>query len=144
MTGYTNDAAEVLDATECWGLVDGTRVSRLALSVQGEPDIYPVTVRAHDGTLTVRTVPGTKLAMLVTHDRVALEWDGVEEGTAWSVVVHGTARRLETGRQVAAAESGEPLHPLVEVPTEDWVEVEPHEVTGRRFRLHRSSDDDAL
>ncbi|WP_435735650.1 pyridoxamine 5'-phosphate oxidase family protein [Cellulosimicrobium sp. PMB13] len=135
MTGYTDDAAEVLDTTTCWALIDGTHVSRLAVSVQGEPDIYPVSVRAHDGTLTFRTIPGTKLATLVTNDRVALEWDGVEEDSAWSVVVRGTARRLDSAEQVAAAGSVvEPLVPLVDVPTEEWVRVDPHAVSGRRFR----------
>ncbi|WP_251150724.1 pyridoxamine 5'-phosphate oxidase family protein [Cellulosimicrobium sp. Marseille-Q4280] len=138
MTGYTNDAPEVLDATTCWALIAGTRVSRLAVSVRGEPDIYPVSVRAHDGTLTFRTIPGTKLATLVTNDRVALEWDGVDGDSAWSVVVHGTARRLDTAEQVSAAESAaEPLVPLVDVPTEEWVRIDPHAVSGRRF--HRAA-----
>lgn len=141
MTGYTNDAAEVLDAATCWELIAGTRVSRLAVSVRGEPDIYPVSVRAHDGGLTFRTIPGTKLATLVTNDRVALEWDGVEEDSAWSVVVRGTARRLDTAEQVAAVESAvEPLAPLVDVPTEEWVRIEPQTISGRRFLLAAGSE----
>ncbi|MCB7137761.1 pyridoxamine 5'-phosphate oxidase family protein [Cellulosimicrobium marinum] len=143
MTGYTEDPVEVLDQPACRALVAGTHVARLAVSVRGEPDIFPVTVRAHDDTLVFRMVPGTKLATLVTNDRVALEWDGISDGTAWSVVVRGTARRLETAEQVEAEERvGPPLVPVVDVPTEEWVAVAAHDVTGRRFRLapHGTTD----
>lgn len=137
MTGYSQDAATAIDAQECWTLVAGTRVARLAVSVGGAPDIYPVTVRAVGDVLGFRTVPGTKLASLVTNARVALEWDEVTPDAAWSVVVRGTARRLETAREVAALgppDGDDALVPLVDVPTEEWVRVEPHDVSGRRFR----------
>ncbi len=73
MTGYTHDGPQILDADASWDLVEGTHVARLAVSVRGEPDIYPVTVRAHERTLAFRTVPGTKLATLTTNERVAVE-----------------------------------------------------------------------
>ncbi|MBD5788117.1 pyridoxamine 5'-phosphate oxidase family protein [Cellulosimicrobium terreum] len=135
MTGYTPENVELLGPAECRELVDGTHVARLALSVGGEPDIYPLTVRTQEGRAVFRTVPGTKLATLVTNARVALEWDGVRPDHAWSVVARGTAARLETAAEVAAVEaSPEPLEPVVDVPTEDWVAVTLGEVTGRRFR----------
>jgi nitroimidazol reductase NimA-like FMN-containing flavoprotein (pyridoxamine 5'-phosphate oxidase superfamily) len=135
MAGYTDDAASTLDAAQCWALVEGTHVARLAVSVGGEPDIFPVTVRAHDGTLAFRTVPGTKLATLVTNDRVALEWDDVGDDDAWSVVVRGTARRLQTAQEMAAvAAVDEALVPTVDVHTEEWVTIDARDVVGRRFR----------
>ena len=51
MTGYTHDGPQILDADASWDLVEGTHVARLAVSVRGEPDIYPVTVRAHGDLL---------------------------------------------------------------------------------------------
>lgn len=137
MTGYPQEAATALTAQECWVLVAGTRVARLAVSVGGAPDIYPVTVHADGDVLTFRTVPGTKLATLVTNDRVALEWDDVATEEAWSVVVRGTARRLETAREVAVVQPpdrDDVVAPLVDVPTEEWVRVVAREVSGRRFR----------
>ena len=100
MTGYTHDAPQILDADASWDLVEGTHVARLAVSVRGEPDIYPVTVRAHERTLAFRTVPGTKLATLAINERVALEWDHVDDDGAWSVVARGTAHRLRTEHEV--------------------------------------------
>ena len=114
--------------------MDGTHVARLAVSVRGEPDIYPVTVRAHERTLAFRTVPGTKLATLAINERVALEWDHVDDDGAWSVVARGTAHRLRTEHEVDPVREGaDPLVPTVDVPTEEWVVVEAHELTGRRF-----------
>lgn len=134
MTGYTNDGPQVLDADTSWDLVEGTRVARLAVSVRGEPDIYPVTVHAHGRTLAFRTVPGTKLATLATNERVALEWDEVSADGAWSVVARGTARRLVTEHEIEDVVGAfAPFVPVVDVPTEEWVVVEPREVTGRRF-----------
>jgi uncharacterized protein len=143
MTGYWLDATTTLEAPDCWELVAGTHVARLAVSVGGAPDIYPVTVHAAGDVLAFRTVPGTKLATLVTNDRVALEWDDVSPDGAWSVVVKGTARRLETTREIAAVQSpdADDDAPLVDVPTEDWVRVEPREVSGRRFRRRRGEPD---
>ncbi|QJW37042.1 pyridoxamine 5'-phosphate oxidase family protein [Cellulosimicrobium protaetiae] len=134
MTGYTHDAPQVLDADACWDLVEGTHVARLAVSVRGEPDIFPVTVRAHERTIAFRTVPGTKLATLVTNERVALEWDHVDGDGAWSVVARGTAHRIRSEHEVdAVQEDAPPLVPTVDVPTEEWVVVEARDVTGRRF-----------
>jgi nitroimidazol reductase NimA-like FMN-containing flavoprotein (pyridoxamine 5'-phosphate oxidase superfamily) len=134
MTGYTHDGPQILDADASWDLVEGTHVARLAVSVRGEPDIYPVTVRAHQRTLAFRTVPGTKLATLTTNERVALEWDHVDDDGAWSVVAHGTAHRVRTEHEVdAVLEDTVPLVPVVDVPTEEWVVIEVHELTGRRF-----------
>src|SRR5690606_41940585 len=102
MTGYTHDGPQILDADASWDLVEGTHVARLAVSVGGEPDIYPVTVRAHARTLAFRTVPGTKLATIATNQRVALEWDAVDDDGAWSVVARGTAHRLRTEHELDA------------------------------------------
>ncbi len=134
MTGYTHDGPQILDADASWDLVEGTHVARLAVSVRGEPDIYPVTVRAHGRTLAFRTVPGTKLATLATNERVALEWDHVDDDGAWSVVARGTARRVRSEHEVdAVLADAAPLVPVVDVPTEEWVVIEVRELTGRRF-----------
>ena len=134
MTGYTHDAPQILDADASWDLVEGTHVARLAVSVRGEPDIYPVTVRAHERTLAFRTVPGTKLATLAINERVALEWDHVDDDGASSVVSRGTAPPLLPEHKVHPRLDGTvTLVPTVDVPTEEWVVVEAHELTGRRF-----------
>ncbi|MBD8079217.1 pyridoxamine 5'-phosphate oxidase family protein [Cellulosimicrobium arenosum] len=134
MTGFTPDTTEVLAPDDCWQLIRGTHVARLAVSVRGEPDIFPVTVWSGDAVAAFRTVPGTKLATLVTNEHVALEWDALHEDHAWSVVLHGTARRLDTASEVAAVQDAVgPVVPLVDVPTDEWVEVTATAVTGRRF-----------
>ncbi|WP_265523316.1 pyridoxamine 5'-phosphate oxidase family protein [Oerskovia flava] len=134
MTGYTDEPVEILADDECWRLAAGGQVARLAVAVGGEPDIYPITAATRDGAVVFRTAEGTKLLSLVINERVAVEFDGVEDGSAWSVVLKGTARRLETSAEIEAAE-GLALTPQIATVKSTYVEVAPTHVSGRRFRL---------
>ncbi len=124
-----------MTSAECWQLVEGTHLARLAVSVSGEPDIFPITVFGAEGTLTFRTVPGTKLASLVTNHRVAVEWDGCDQHYAWSIVVHAQAQRRAPHHADETIErAARKIRPIIDFPAEDWVVLTPITVTGRRFR----------
>lgn len=91
-----HSAIEVLSADQCWQLLASTSVGRLAVIVDGHPDIFPLNYVVDQHTVIFRTGPGTKLGGLHTSNPVALEVDGYERETnlAWSVVLRGIAEEM--------------------------------------------------
>ncbi|MDY7543223.1 MULTISPECIES: pyridoxamine 5'-phosphate oxidase family protein [unclassified Cryobacterium] len=132
----TNDLypVHVLDVEECWDLLISSSFGRLALSIAGEPDIYPVNFVAADRRLVFRTAEGTKLLELTVNNKVAFETDGVGRDEAWSVVARGHARVLEHQADIDAADQL-PLRPLIPTLKYIYVEIVPETVSGRRFQL---------
>ncbi|KQV05021.1 pyridoxamine 5'-phosphate oxidase family protein [Leifsonia sp. Root112D2] len=129
----------ILDQDECWRLLDGASLGRIAMSVAGQPEIYPVNFIARGRKIYIRTSEGTKLLELTINDKIALEADQVESDTAWSVMVKGTARVLEKQSEIAEAEAL-PLSPLIPTLKFVWVEISPREVSGRQFPLSPEPD----
>ena len=125
---------EILSEDDCWELMLSANLGRLAVSVGGIPDIYPVNFVASDKRLLFRTTEGTKLLELTVNNNVAFESDGVGREQAWSVVVKGMARILDTRAEIDAAEEL-PLRPLVPTLKYIWVEITPRSLSGRRFTL---------
>ena len=132
----TNDLypVHVLDEEECWDLLISSSFGRLALSIAGEPDIYPVNFVAADRRLVFRTAEGTKLLELTVNNKVAFETDGIGRDEAWSVVARGRARVLEHQADIDAADQL-PLRPLIPTLKYIYVEIVPETVSGRRFTL---------
>ncbi|WP_457965847.1 pyridoxamine 5'-phosphate oxidase family protein [Arthrobacter sp. D1-29] len=123
-----------LDDEQCWKLLANTEHGRLVVSVAGEPDIFPVNYKANDRKIYLRTAPGNKLAQLTINETVLFETDGVLSDEAWSVVLRGTARVLNTSADIAAAEE---LGLKSWVPTlkDFYVAIEPSSVSGRHFQF---------
>lgn len=126
------DGLTVMSDAEAWERLRSRSIGRLAISVAGRPDIFPVNYHVVDGGVVLRTGPGSKLLGVTINDRVALETDGWTIDDAWSVVAKGRARRLEKEYEIAEAER-EPLHTWIPTPAEWFVRVSIDEVTGRRF-----------
>lgn len=122
-----------LSGSESWVLLREAVVGRLAVSVDDQPDVFPVNHVVDHGTLVFRTDAGTKLSPAVGHP-VAFEVDGYDPGSgeAWSVVVKGRAREVTALDDVLDAMSL-PLAPWYAGPKPRFVRVEPVEVSGRRF-----------
>jgi nitroimidazol reductase NimA-like FMN-containing flavoprotein (pyridoxamine 5'-phosphate oxidase superfamily) len=131
---YETNPVEILDDEQCWELLLSSSLGRLALSVGGHPEIYPVNFVAVDRRLVIRTAEGTKLLELTVNSNVAFEADGVGRDEAWSVVVKGTARILEKRSEIDAADEL-PLRPLIPTLKYIYVEITPQSVSGRRFLL---------
>jgi nitroimidazol reductase NimA-like FMN-containing flavoprotein (pyridoxamine 5'-phosphate oxidase superfamily) len=126
---------EHLSVSESWSLMRSAPTGRLAVVVDGKPEIFPLNHVVDHGTLVFRTAEGTKLAGTIGHD-VAYEADGVDAGgaVAWSVVVKGHAR--EVARLHESIESLDlPLHPWHQGPKPRIIRIEPEEVHGRRFAV---------
>ncbi|MBG6214700.1 MAG: pyridoxamine 5'-phosphate oxidase family protein [Cryobacterium sp.] len=125
---------QVLSEEECWDALLSASLGRLAVAVGGIPDIFPVNFVAADRRLLFRTASGTKLIELTVNNRVAFETDGVGRDEAWSVIVHGTAKALDTQREIDDAVAL-PLRPLIPTVKPIFVEIVPQLITGRRFAL---------
>jgi len=139
MTDDEATATETLDATTCWALLRDAPVGRLAVLVDGRPDIFPVNAIVDHGTIVFRTAPGTKLAAASRAD-VAYEVDGydVQDGAAWSVVVKGRGHVVRESQEwLSAAEL--PIFPWQEGRKSWFVRIEPQNVTGRRFGVSRGA-----
>jgi uncharacterized protein len=128
------DPISVLDREEAWKLLEGRTFGRLAVSVTGQPDIFPVNFHADETSIVFRTAPGSKLLDVTINRAVAFETDGYNTDEAWSVVVKGSARILEKQAEIFAAEA---LGLRSWIPTVKpiFVRIVPTEVTGRRFQF---------
>ncbi len=134
MTAPPPIPVEELSLSECWDLLRGQLVGRLAVAAANVPDIFPINYIVDHGSLVFRSAPGTKLAAAVLGRGVAFEIDGYDEGgtSAWSVVAKGPARRIESMQEFIDADDL-PLYPWHTSPKPDIVRIEPETVTGRRF-----------
>ena len=125
---------KVLSDDESRQVLDRCVFGRLAVCVMGRPDIYPINFLSHNGVLIMRTNPGTKLAGLVVNQHVAFEVDEVTESEAWSVVLEGTARVVESQTEVDELDRL-PLQPWIPTRKYTYVEITPTRLHGRHFEL---------
>ncbi|MBJ2119807.1 pyridoxamine 5'-phosphate oxidase family protein [Arthrobacter sp. MSA 4-2] len=130
------EQTEVLTADECWRLLRTTSVARLALCVEGQPEIFPVNFQVDHGTVVFRTSEGTKARAAIDEAPIAVQADGLDDsGTkAWSVVVKGTARSISTTKELLDT-IDLPVHPWESGRKDRFVRVTPDGVTGRRFTV---------
>lgn len=128
------NAIEHMSEEECWELLASQEYGRLAVSVAGKPDIFPVNYVVHEGTVVFRTAEGSKLASVAINSAVAFEIDGYDPGnnSAWSVVVHGHAALVDHGSLEEELEHL-PLFPWNITPKRRLVQVTSHDVHGRKF-----------
>ena len=124
---------ETLTAEESWARLRESSFGRLALAVAGEVDIFPLNYYADAETILIRTAPGTKLLELTVNDHVALEIDAYTDADAWSVVIKGTARRLQKQSEIDEADEA-PLTPWIPTLKYQYVRITPTSVSGRSFR----------
>lgn len=130
--------AEVLEQAECWQLLEVHVVARLAIVVDGHPDIFPVNYIVDDRLVVFRTAPGTKLLGSLKNTPVALEIDGYDEHTdlAWSVVLRGAAREIHRPEELAKA-SASSLDPWQGGVKDRVLRINSLNLSGRRFRVGR-------
>jgi hypothetical protein len=134
MTHDDRTDTDVLEPAECWQLLADALVGRLAVAPAGRPEIFPVNHVVDGRTILFRTGEGTKLASVAVNPFVAFEVDGYDPVSrqAWSVIVRGSAERLDSFRDIYVAEEL-PLFPWSAHPKQMFVRIHPREVSGRRF-----------
>lgn len=122
---------------ECLRLLAGNQVGRLAISVEGQPLIFPVNYILDDDVVIFRTDSGIKLDGTLLA-RVAFEIDHVDvpRKQGWSVVVQGVGRPInESFDWVSERRHRLPLEPWAPGDKEHWVEIVDPEVSGRRLSV---------
>ncbi|NMR28671.1 pyridoxamine 5'-phosphate oxidase family protein [Crystallibacter degradans] len=127
---------EVLETHQCWKMLHGVSLGRLAAWVDDHPELFPINFRIDQETIIFRTGPGTKLSAVLQGAPVAFEVDSVDSSTnvAWSVVVKGQAAELEQA-QALSTEAAQHLLPWEAGAKDHFVRITPTEVTGRRFTV---------
>jgi uncharacterized protein len=128
-----------LTESEALELLASAPVGRIVIAVDDITDVFPVSHTVIDGAVYFRTSPGEKLAGLTANASVLFEADSLSDTDAWSVVVRGLARTLESDDEL------EPVldrlrAPFVRGRKDAVVRIVPASVTGRRF--HPVADDD--
>ena len=121
-----------LSTQECWEILDRERFGRLAVAVNGDPDIFPINFLVDDQKLLMRTAPGTKLTELVINSAVAVEADGRDGDTAWSVVLKGVARMVDSFSETYS-DDGKSLETWLPSEKPIYVEIIARSMSGRRF-----------
>jgi len=129
----------VMSDDQCWAQLASRTLGRLATSVDGSPDIFPVNYVVQRHTILIRTAEGTKLAAVAIHGRVAFEADDHDVSEGWSVVVKGQAQVLSTSEELADADRAQVL-PWTATPKQRFIRVVPLEITGRRFQFGAEPD----
>lgn len=130
-----NENAEVisfLSDDECWEHLAEHELGRLVTAVGGVLDIFPVNYTLDGRSVVFRTAEGSKLTELTINDQVLFEVDQYTDEGAWSVVVRGTAKRLDTSAEVEAADAL-PLRPWIPTLKYNYVRITPDALSGRNF-----------
>jgi nitroimidazol reductase NimA-like FMN-containing flavoprotein (pyridoxamine 5'-phosphate oxidase superfamily) len=107
---------------------------RVAVLVDGRPQIFPVNYAMDHENVIFRTDRGTKLHAIDDVGSVAFEIDGVdlERETGWSVQVIGQAQWVKDPEQLRRL--GElPLVPWAHGEKSNFIRIIPRVVTGRRI-----------
>jgi len=116
---------------EAMALLATRSVGRVAVDrPEGPPHVVPVNYTLLRGSVVFRSVPGTKLDLLVK-EPVTFEvddWDP-EAQVGWSVVVEGLAYEA-SDREMEIEELN--LRSAVEQQTSRWVRLMPRSITARR------------
>jgi nitroimidazol reductase NimA-like FMN-containing flavoprotein (pyridoxamine 5'-phosphate oxidase superfamily) len=129
---------EAIPPMGCERHLRSERVGRVAVIVDGHPEIFPVNYAVDpQGRIVFRTDAGTKLGAVVHASTVAFEVDGIdhERHGGWSVLVVGTARWLTDDEAAAAATL--PLEPWAAGEKASFVRITPDKTTGRWIDLYR-------
>lgn len=127
------DAVNSLTDDQCWDRLAEQELGRLVTNAGGVLDIFPVNYTLDGRALVFRTAEGTKLTELTINEEVLFEVDDYTSEDAWSVVVRGTARRLDTADEVAAADTL-PLKPWIPTLKYNYVRITAASLSGRDFR----------
>ncbi|RFA16934.1 hypothetical protein B7R22_02010 [Subtercola boreus] len=121
-----------LSIEHCWQLLKATNIGRLGLSVDNQPEIFPVNYIADGSSVVFRTARGTKFNELLSNNNVVFEVDEQLENGAWSVTLKGTATIL--GSEIPGSPTADETLPHW-VPTAEYlyVRITPRDIRGRRF-----------
>jgi nitroimidazol reductase NimA-like FMN-containing flavoprotein (pyridoxamine 5'-phosphate oxidase superfamily) len=127
---------EELSEDECNELLAGQQVGRIAVVVDGRPEIFPVNFRIDGSTVVFRTDVGAKMRGAVLA-KVAFEIDHLDEDRhlGWTVMVQGTGLDMTDTIDARSEELRQlPVVPWAPGEKAYWVKIVASVTTGRRLR----------
>ena len=123
---------EELSEASCWELLESAFFGHLGVSVDGQPQIFPVDFVAENPDVLFRTAAGTKLKELTANSTVAFEVDNRTARESWSIVINGVACVLTDADEIAIADRA-PLPTWIPTAPYVYVRITPSAIRGRRF-----------
>jgi nitroimidazol reductase NimA-like FMN-containing flavoprotein (pyridoxamine 5'-phosphate oxidase superfamily) len=129
-------ALEEISEMKCLEILGQHSLGRIAIVVDGQPQIFPVNYAMNGRIIAFCTAAGSKLSHAPT-SKVAFEIDQYDSisGVGWSVMVQGFATdATETFDDVSWAARVVTPRPLAPGAKPYRVAIEPSKITGRRFR----------
>lgn len=125
---------EHLDAAECWRLVGEHGIGRVVFEADTWTQVLPTTYDAVNGTAYFRTPIFGELARRVDGRTVSLQVDEIDRATftGWSVLMTGTAHRVEDAATVASLWSLGRPHAWFPGAQTQWIAVPVDAVLGQR------------
>ena|ERR1700687_37065 len=127
---------EEIPEPECLEILEQHSLGRIAVVVDGQPQIFPVNYAMSGRIIAFRTGSGTKLSH-APGSKVCFEIDEYDSsaGTGWSVMVQGVAvDATDSFDDVSWAAHAAAPWPLAPGAKPFRVAIEPRQMTGRRFR----------
>lgn len=128
----TPDPVVALTDEECWERLRTQELGRLVTHVGDVLDIFPVNYVVDGESVLFRTAQGSKLFELTVNDEVLFEVDDYTDTDAWSVIIRGHARALDTSEEVERAD-GLGLAPWIPTLKYTYVRVAAASLSGRAF-----------
>lgn len=121
-----------LTRAECFELLAGGQLGRVAVTDDGGPVVFPVNYVLDRHTVVFRTEPGTKLRAAGRGGRVCFEADGADETTCtgWSVIVRGEITEVTDPDELARLREL-PLRPWAPGARDHYARILPAVLTGR-------------
>jgi uncharacterized protein len=126
-----------LSGAECAELLKTRNFGRVALVVDGKPEIFPVNYAFDEGVVVFRTATGLKLER-GPYTLAAFEVDDIDEkqGVAWSVVAHGTAQDISSSLDTLSERLRKlAVTPIAPGERPHWMAIYSDRMTGRRFPI---------
>ena len=140
----TESAITDLTVEQTLDFLTDKRFGRLAVSLEGRPDIFPINFAVHannidDVVAYIRTSPGNKLFATATGSYLALETDHIDGNIATSAVVYGTGRRVEHHKELSLVDTLD-LDAWIAVRKPEVIAIDIEHISGRRFVLGPSPE----
>ena len=125
---------EELTRSECFGLLAGENLGRVAVIDDDGPVVFPVNFVLDRHTVVFRTEPGTKLDAAGRGSRVCFEADGTDAAghADWSVIVRGEITEVTDPAELARLRTL-PLRVQAPGARDRYLRILPAVLTGRRI-----------
>ena len=125
---------EELTRSECFGLLAGGTLGRVALIDDRGPVVFPVSFALDRHTVVFRTEPGTKLHAAGRGCLVCFEADGTDAAgrAGWSVIVRGEITEVTDPAELTRLRAL-PLRVQAPGVRDHYVRILPAVLTGRRI-----------